>query len=85
MPANRVCMDLDNCLKVAIDALKGICYIDDSQVRKIIAERAEPDGQARLVVTISEYVPPMAGLFEGMPGLPQPKRAEAREPEGVPF
>lgn len=45
-------IDLDNALKVTIDALKGIAYVDDAQVWKITAERAEPDGRARLVVCI---------------------------------
>lgn len=43
VPKNGVCMDLDNCLKVTIDALKGIVYADDSQVFKIVAERADAD------------------------------------------
>ena len=38
-PKNGICMDLDNALKVSIDALKGIAYADDSQVRKITAQR----------------------------------------------
>lgn len=46
------CIDLDNALKVAIDALKGVVYVDDKQVRRIVAERAEPEGEAKLVVTI---------------------------------
>lgn len=64
VPANGICMDLDNCLKVAIDSLKGIAYLDDSQVRKIVAERAEPDGKARLEVEIHAYQPPQAALFQ---------------------
>jgi crossover junction endodeoxyribonuclease RusA len=58
VPANRVCMDLDNALKVAIDALKGIAYVDDSQVRRINAERLEPNGRARLEVSIAEREQP---------------------------
>lgn len=55
VPKNGVCMDLDNALKVAIDALKGIAYMDDSQVRRIEAERCEPDGgKARLEVEVRE-------------------------------
>lgn len=60
IPANRVCMDLDNALKVSIDALKGILFEDDSQVYKIVAERADPDpvGGARLEVEVLPLVMP---------------------------
>lgn len=72
VPDNGVCMDLDNALKVAIDALNGVAYFDDKQVRKITAERAEPDGRARLEVEIEEYQPPQAALFrEIRDGEPQ--------------
>lgn len=39
---SKVLLDLDNCLKVLIDCLIGIAYTDDKQVRKIVAEYAEP-------------------------------------------
>ena len=46
-------IDLDNALKVLIDALKGIAYDDDSQVWRIDATRCEPDEHgARVVVTV---------------------------------
>lgn len=51
-------IDLDNAIKVTLDAMKGIAFIDDVWVRKITAERAEPDGEARLVVTISPIAAP---------------------------
>lgn len=61
VPKNRVCMDLDNALKVTIDALKGIVYGDDAQVFKITAERRDPDAAgARLEVEILPLVLPMA-------------------------
>lgn len=47
------CLDLDNALKVMLDSLKGIVFDDDRWVRRIVAERAEPDGEARLVVTVT--------------------------------
>jgi crossover junction endodeoxyribonuclease RusA len=61
IPENRVCMDLDNSLKVAIDALKGIVYEDDSQIYRIVAERgdADPTGK-RLEVEVRPYLMPMA-------------------------
>jgi crossover junction endodeoxyribonuclease RusA len=61
VPKNRVCMDLDNALKVTIDALKTIVYADDAQVYRIIAERAEPDPSgARLEVEAAEIRMPTA-------------------------
>lgn len=61
VPKNGVCMDLDNCLKVTIDALKGIVYADDSQVYRIVAERLDPDpAGGRLEVEAEPYVMPMA-------------------------
>lgn len=61
IPENRVCMDLDNSLKVSIDALKGIVYEDDSQIYRIVAERgdADPTGK-RLEVEVLPFLMPMA-------------------------
>lgn len=50
------CMDLDNANKVLLDALKGVAIDDDKWVRRIVAERMEPDGEARVVVTITALV-----------------------------
>ena len=47
------CIDLDNANKVLLDSLKGVAIDDDRWVRKIVAERMEPDGEARVVVTIT--------------------------------
>ena len=52
IPKNRICMDLDNALKVTIDALKGIAFEDDSQVVKIQAEKLPPDGIGRLLIEV---------------------------------
>lgn len=47
------CIDLDNANKVLLDALKGVAIVDDAWVRRIVAERMEPDGgDARVVVSI---------------------------------
>jgi len=47
------CLDLDNANKVLLDALKDVAIEDDKWVRRLTAERMEPDGQARVVVTIT--------------------------------
>lgn len=56
IPRNRTVMDLDNCLKVTIDALKGVVYADDKQVRRILAQYAEPDGKGAVIVEIAEFI-----------------------------
>lgn len=63
-----MCLDLDNANKVLLDALKGIAIEDDRWVRQIVAERMEPDGEARVIVTIT----PLA-----LPASPQPELGEA--------
>lgn len=50
------CIDLDNANKVLLDALKGVAIEDDKWVRRLTAERMEPDGEARVVVTITALV-----------------------------
>lgn len=62
VPKNGVCMDLDNALKVSIDALKGLVFKDDSQVFRIVAERADADpvGGARLEVEVLPLTLPTA-------------------------
>lgn len=47
------CIDVDNANKVLLDALKGVAIEDDAWVRRLVAERMEPDAHgARVVVTI---------------------------------
>lgn len=46
-------IDLDNAIKVTLDALKGVAFDDDVWVREIVAKRMEPDAHgARLVVRV---------------------------------
>lgn len=62
IPENKVCMDLDNALKVTIDALKGVVYEDDNQVMRIVAERgdADPVGGKRVEIEVLPYMMPLA-------------------------
>jgi Holliday junction resolvase RusA-like endonuclease len=46
--------DLSNRIKVLEDALKGICYIDDKQVKTIFARRFDDKAWPRAEVTITE-------------------------------
>lgn len=50
------CIDLDNANKVLLDALKGVAIVDDCWVRSITSERMEPDGEARVIVSVRPYV-----------------------------
>ncbi|WP_434513795.1 RusA family crossover junction endodeoxyribonuclease [Dechloromonas sp. ARDL1] len=51
------CLDLDNANKVLFDALKGVAIDDDKWVRRIVSERMEPDGEARVEITITPIEP----------------------------
>ena len=51
--ANKTGIDLDNALKVTLDALQGIAYHNDRQVRRIAAEYdSEPVAGGGLAVEI---------------------------------
>lgn len=54
----RAYMDIDNALKVAVDALKGVVYEDDRQIWRIEIERMQPGGgQPCLRATFLDYFP----------------------------
>lgn len=59
-------MDLDNALKVAIDAMNGIAYEDDSQVERIRIEYGERRGRGELVIEVAEFVPDLPPIFNTM-------------------
>lgn len=44
--------DLDNRIKVALDALQGVAYLNDSQVTEIHAKLADDPSNPRLVVWV---------------------------------
>lgn len=49
--------DLDNSLKVLLDALKGIAFVDDSQVVELHARRYEDKANPRAEVTVEPSLP----------------------------
>ena len=51
--ASEVCLDLDNCIKVTLDSLNGIAWVDDRQVKRISAEvgPATPGGGLRVWIS----------------------------------
>ncbi|HDR9199648.1 TPA: RusA family crossover junction endodeoxyribonuclease [Burkholderia vietnamiensis] len=63
------CIDIDNARKVLYDAFKGVVIVDDKWIWSDSATRREPDGEARVVVTITPIVveQPQAGLALDLP------------------
>jgi crossover junction endodeoxyribonuclease RusA len=59
------CIDLGNCEKVLADALQGTVYTDDKWIWDEHKKRMEPDGEARVVVTITALAveQPQEALF----------------------
>lgn len=59
-------MDLDNVLKVTFDALKGVVYADDKQIKRIRGpiEYGEPSNHGGLVVEVLEFITPQVPLFK---------------------
>jgi len=51
--ASKTRMDLDNVIKVVLDALQGVAYMDDKQVRKLTAEIADPVSGGGLSVRVT--------------------------------
>ena len=50
--ASGTCIDLDNSLKVLLDALQGLAYHDDCQVKRIVAEVSSPIDGGGLTVQV---------------------------------
>lgn len=69
------CIDIDNARKVLYDAFKGVAIVDDKWVWSDSARRCVPDGDARVVVTISPILMPKpgAGLAPVLTNSSQPR------------
>lgn len=50
--ASATRMDLDNCIKVTLDALNGVAYLDDKQVVRLLAEVGSPVASGGLSVLV---------------------------------
>lgn len=44
--------DVDNYLKIALDALNGVAYADDNQVVRAVAEKCYSDGEAYMEIEL---------------------------------
>jgi Holliday junction resolvase RusA-like endonuclease len=53
--ASNTVVDLDNGLKVLLDALQGYAYIRDSQIRKLAAEYGEAMEAGGVTVTVRAF------------------------------
>lgn len=53
--ASKTCIDLDNCLKITLDALNNVAYIDDKQVKRLVVEYLPPVPDGGLKVEVSQY------------------------------
>lgn len=53
--ASKTCIDLDNCLKVTLDALNNLVYWDDKQVKRIEVEYLPPVPEGGLLVEVLQY------------------------------
>jgi crossover junction endodeoxyribonuclease RusA len=62
---NGVVINIDNALKVTFDALNGVAYVDDAQIKRIKGpiEYGEPQGKGGLIIEIYEFIPPPAPIF----------------------
>ena len=56
---SKVCIDLDNALKVTLDALNGVAYADDSQIVELYVVKGSAVDGGGLVVSISDLRPLM--------------------------
>lgn len=57
-------MDLDNVLKVSLDSLKGVVYVDDRQIQRIRnVEYGDRTEHGALIIEIIEFVPKAAPIF----------------------
>ncbi|MDE1138174.1 MAG: RusA family crossover junction endodeoxyribonuclease [Paraburkholderia tropica] len=73
---NVMCIDIDNARKVLYDAFKGVLIVDDKWIWSDSATRREPDGEARVVVTITQITTEQP---QGTLELPAP-RADLFDP-----
>jgi len=51
--ASKVILDLDNCLKVALDALQGVIIENDNQIKEIYASYGVPTDGGGLIVEVT--------------------------------
>lgn len=61
--ASGTVLDLGNCWKVVEDALQGIVYVNDKQIKRIRnVEYGEPTEEGALIIDVVEWTPPPMAL-----------------------
>lgn len=85
--ASGTVLDLGNCLKVAEDALQGIVYENDKQVKSLRLEYGPPVPEGGLVVEIEEFTPVANDLLVDVPVVLAARAAAepAARADGAPF
>lgn len=85
--ASATVLDLGNCWKVVEDALQGVVYVNDKQIKRIRdVGYGEPTAEGALVIDVVEFVPGAAPLFAlALEEQPVTRRAAVAVPEGMPF
>lgn len=58
--ANGTVLDLDNALKVTLDSLQGVAYINDKQIKYLVAQYGPPVKDGGLTVNIHPLLEPEA-------------------------
>lgn len=84
--ASAVVLDLGNCLKIAEDALQGIVYTNDKQVKRLELEYGDPVENGALMVEICEFAPAVVQreIFEKEP-VSRPRAKPALDRGDVQF
>lgn len=63
--ASATVLDLGNCWKVVEDALQGVVYVNDKQIKRIGSVEYGPAHEnGALIIEVKEFVPAPAALFE---------------------
>jgi crossover junction endodeoxyribonuclease RusA len=62
--ASATVLDLGNCWKVVEDALQGIVYVNDRQIKRIAnVEYGAPSDDGALIIEVIEFTPAPAPMF----------------------
>jgi crossover junction endodeoxyribonuclease RusA len=63
---NVRCLDVDNCVKVALDALEGVAFANDDQILTLIVNRGMPTPNGALFVRVAHV-----DALKSYPAAPQ--------------
>jgi len=78
-------LDIDNVRKCLYDSMKGVVFDDDKWVWSDAARRMEPDGEARVVVRITQERPRVPTAQPQLFDMPAPPPVRREELAAKPF